>query len=174
MARGYDEVHGGFGFGARNEGGTSLLEFAKAFDLVLANMGFQKREDHLVTFRSRVAKAQIDYLLLRRGDKGLCTDCKVIPSECLSMQHRLLVMDLEVKGVGKKRAVYGQPKIKWGTLTKGKAQELREKLLAMRAQRSSGDASSMWTMTTNCIRKAVREVLGVSKGYSGGRGLVVE
>ncbi|XP_019244283.1 PREDICTED: uncharacterized protein LOC109224152 [Nicotiana attenuata] len=105
-ARGYDEVHGGFGFGVRNEGGTSLLEFAKAFDLVLANTGFQKREDHLVTFRSRVAKTQIDYLLLRRGDKGLCTDCKVIPSECLSMQHRLLVMDLEVKGVRKKRAGY--------------------------------------------------------------------
>ncbi|XP_070058024.1 uncharacterized protein [Nicotiana tomentosiformis] len=89
-ARGYDEVHGGFYFGARNEGGTSLLEFAKAFDLVLANTGFQKREDHLVTFRSRVAKTQIDYLLLRRGDKGMCKDCKVIPRECLSTQHRLL------------------------------------------------------------------------------------
>ncbi|XP_075080027.1 uncharacterized protein LOC107779330 [Nicotiana tabacum] len=27
----YDEVHGGFGFGERNEGGTSLLDFAKSF-----------------------------------------------------------------------------------------------------------------------------------------------
>nr|XP_016440472.1 PREDICTED: craniofacial development protein 2-like [Nicotiana tabacum] len=27
----YDEVHRGFGFGERNEGGTSLLDFAKAF-----------------------------------------------------------------------------------------------------------------------------------------------
>ncbi|XP_070050891.1 uncharacterized protein [Nicotiana tomentosiformis] len=165
---GYDEVHGGFGFGARNEGGASLLEFAKAFDLVLANTSFQKREDHLVTFQSRSAKAQIDYLFLRRGDKGMCKDFKVIPSECLSTQHRLLVMDLEVKGVWKKRVVYIQPKIKWGALTKGKAQELREKLLAMGAWRSSGDASSMWTMTTNCIRETAREVLGVSKGCSGG------
>nr|XP_016454439.1 PREDICTED: uncharacterized protein LOC107778663 [Nicotiana tabacum] len=49
-------------------------------------------------------------------------------------------MDLEVKGVQKKRAVYGQPKIKWGALTKGKAQELGEKQLAMRAWRSSGNA----------------------------------
>ncbi|XP_070045687.1 uncharacterized protein [Nicotiana tomentosiformis] len=71
-ARGYDEVHGGFGFGVRNERGTSLLDFAKAFNLVLANTGFQKREEHLVTFQSRVAKTQIDYLLLRRGDKCLC------------------------------------------------------------------------------------------------------
>lgn len=100
---------------------------------MIANTGFQKREDHLIAFQSKVAKTQIDYLLLRRGGRDLCTDCKVIPSDCLSTQHRLLVMDLEVKRARKKRAVYGQPKIKWGALTKGKAQKLREKLLAMEA-----------------------------------------
>ncbi|XP_018630918.2 uncharacterized protein [Nicotiana tomentosiformis] len=69
-------------------------------------------------------------------------------------------MDLEIKRVRKKRVVYGQPKIKWGALTKAKAQELREKLLAMGAWRNSGDASSMWTTTANCIREAAREVRG--------------
>nr|XP_009791762.1 PREDICTED: uncharacterized protein LOC104238942 [Nicotiana sylvestris] len=59
-ARGYDEVHGSIDFGVRNEVGTSLLDFAKPFDLVLANTGFQKRKEQLVTFRSRVAKIQID------------------------------------------------------------------------------------------------------------------
>uniref|UniRef100_A0A1S3YYH7 Craniofacial development protein 2-like n=1 Tax=Nicotiana tabacum TaxID=4097 RepID=A0A1S3YYH7_TOBAC len=43
----YDEVHGGFGFGERNGGGTSLLDFAKAFGLVVANSCFPKREEHL-------------------------------------------------------------------------------------------------------------------------------
>ncbi|XP_075080425.1 uncharacterized protein LOC142165934 [Nicotiana tabacum] len=38
----------------------------------------------------------------------------------------------------------------------------------MGAWRSSGDASAMWTMTTQCIRKATREVLGISNGYSSG------
>ncbi|XP_019256392.1 PREDICTED: uncharacterized protein LOC109234790 [Nicotiana attenuata] len=38
----------------------------------------------------------------------------------------------------------------------------------MVACRSSGDASVMWSTTANCIRECVREVLGVSKGYSGG------
>ncbi|XP_070054680.1 uncharacterized protein [Nicotiana tomentosiformis] len=78
-AGGYGEVHGGFGFGERNGGGTSLLDFAKAFGLVIANSSFPKRERHLVTFQNAVAKTQIDYLLLRRGDRGLCKDCKVIP-----------------------------------------------------------------------------------------------
>ncbi|XP_019226339.1 PREDICTED: uncharacterized protein LOC109207803 [Nicotiana attenuata] len=102
-ARGYDDVHDGFYFGVRIEGGTSLLDFASAFDLVLSNSCFQKREDHLVTFRSAEAKTQIDYLLYRKRDRGLCTDCKVIPSEWLWTQHSLLVMDLEIKREKKKR-----------------------------------------------------------------------
>nr|XP_016466164.1 PREDICTED: craniofacial development protein 2-like [Nicotiana tabacum] len=49
---GYDDMHGGFSFGDRNRGGTSLLDFARAFDLVIANSSFSKKREHLVTFRS--------------------------------------------------------------------------------------------------------------------------
>nr|XP_016481803.1 PREDICTED: uncharacterized protein LOC107802754 [Nicotiana tabacum] len=52
----YSEVHGGFGFGDSNGGGTSLLDFAKAFELVIANSSFLKREEHLVIFRSAMEK----------------------------------------------------------------------------------------------------------------------
>ncbi|XP_059306307.1 uncharacterized protein LOC132057711 [Lycium ferocissimum] len=74
ISGGYDDVHGGFGFGARNGGGVALLDFARAFGLVIANSSFPKKEEHLVTFRSSVAKTQIDFLLLRKDDKGLCKD----------------------------------------------------------------------------------------------------
>ncbi|XP_019265667.1 PREDICTED: uncharacterized protein LOC109243208 [Nicotiana attenuata] len=47
---GYGEVHGVFGFGERNGGGTSLLDFAKAYGLVIASSSFSKREEHLVNF----------------------------------------------------------------------------------------------------------------------------
>ncbi|XP_075080247.1 uncharacterized protein LOC142165774 [Nicotiana tabacum] len=77
-------------------------------------------------------------------------------------------MDLEVKRIRKKRVMYSQPKFKWGAFTKANAQELREKLLTIEVWRSNGDASCIWTTTSNCIREADREVLGVSKGYSGG------
>ncbi|XP_019230743.1 PREDICTED: uncharacterized protein LOC109211648 [Nicotiana attenuata] len=36
------------------------------------------------------------------------------------------------------------------------------------AWKSGGDASVMWTATSDCIREVTREVLGVSKGYSSG------
>ncbi|XP_019236110.1 PREDICTED: craniofacial development protein 2-like [Nicotiana attenuata] len=58
---GYDEVHGGFNFGERNGGGTSFLDFTKAFGLVIVNSSFPKREEHLVTFQIAVAKTQIDF-----------------------------------------------------------------------------------------------------------------
>uniref|UniRef100_A0A1S3YGE9 Craniofacial development protein 2-like n=1 Tax=Nicotiana tabacum TaxID=4097 RepID=A0A1S3YGE9_TOBAC len=80
----YGEVHGGFVFGDRNGGGTSLLDFTKVFELVIANSTFPKREEHMVTFRSSAVKTQIDYLLLRRCDRGLCKDFKVIPGETLA------------------------------------------------------------------------------------------
>ncbi|XP_070035404.1 uncharacterized protein [Nicotiana tomentosiformis] len=62
----------------------------------------------------------------------------------------------------------GIPRVRWGALTKEKSRELGEKLLAMRAWRSCGDASCMWAMTANCLREAAKEVLGVLKGFSGG------
>ncbi|KAF3634505.1 putative early nodulin-93-like [Capsicum annuum] len=74
--KGYDDVHWGFGFGVRNDEGAALLEFVRAFGLMVVNSSFSKKEEHLVTFRSRVAKTQIDFLLLRKEDRALCKDCK--------------------------------------------------------------------------------------------------
>ncbi|XP_060201884.1 uncharacterized protein LOC132630311 [Lycium barbarum] len=76
-------------------------------------------------------------------------------------------MDLEIKRKRRKRVVSGQPKIRWDALNKDNTQELGERLRAMGAWRSSGDASSIWTTTAANIREVAREVLGVSKGYSG-------
>ncbi|KAG5587108.1 hypothetical protein H5410_047542, partial [Solanum commersonii] len=38
--------------------------------IVALTMCMEALEDHLVTFRSAAAKTQIDYLLLRKGDRG--------------------------------------------------------------------------------------------------------
>ncbi|XP_070031069.1 uncharacterized protein [Nicotiana tomentosiformis] len=154
--------------GIRTEEVLHRWGFTKAFELVIANSKFSKREEHLVTLQSMVAKTQIDYLLLRRCDRGLCKDCKVILGETIATQHRLLVMDVYIMIKRKRRSVRGRARIRWRALTKDKAQELEGRLLAMGAWRSSGDAGTMWTTMTNCIREAAREVLRVTKGYSGG------
>ncbi|XP_055826424.1 uncharacterized protein LOC129894820 [Solanum dulcamara] len=113
-SNGFDDVHGGFGFRERNGDGISLLEFAKAFELVIANSCFLKRDDQLVTFSSTVAKTQIEYLLFWKSDRGLCKDCKVISNENVTTQHKLLVMDLEIKRVRRKKTLYDQSRNRWG------------------------------------------------------------
>ncbi|XP_070057710.1 uncharacterized protein [Nicotiana tomentosiformis] len=139
----------------------SLLDFVRAFDLVIANSSFPKKREHLVTFRSSVDETQIDYLLCKKSDRALCMDCKIIPSENLSTLHRLLVMDLGIMRKRgrrrRRRAMYSQHRIKWGALTGAKAQELGVKLVTMRAWMSSGDASAMWTMIAQCIREVASE-----------------
>nr|XP_009631337.1 craniofacial development protein 2-like [Nicotiana tomentosiformis] len=112
----YDAAHRGFGFGDRNEGGVCLLDFAVTFEWVIANSSFSKREEHLVTFHSSVARTQIDYLLLRKADRVLFKDCKVIPSENLTTQHKLLVMDLKIKRKRHKKALCVRPEDQIGWL----------------------------------------------------------
>ncbi|XP_071700650.1 uncharacterized protein [Rutidosis leptorrhynchoides] len=41
---GFTGVHGGFGYGVRNEEGLSILEFAVAHDLAVVNLFFKKRD----------------------------------------------------------------------------------------------------------------------------------
>jgi hypothetical protein len=49
---GFYEVHGGFRYGSRNQEGEGILNFALAYDLIVANTLFRKRVSHLVTFSS--------------------------------------------------------------------------------------------------------------------------
>ena len=51
-ADGFEEVHGGFGYGERNNEGVRLLDFAVAHDLVIGNTLFKKRNSHFITYAS--------------------------------------------------------------------------------------------------------------------------
>jgi hypothetical protein len=46
----FEGVHGGFGFGDRNQEGKDILDFAVAYDLLVANTFFRKSQSNLVTF----------------------------------------------------------------------------------------------------------------------------
>jgi hypothetical protein len=49
---GFNVVHGGFGYGSRNQEGESILNFVLAYDLGIANTLFRNRFSHLVIFSS--------------------------------------------------------------------------------------------------------------------------
>ena len=63
---GFEAVHGGFGYGSRNQEGEKVLDFAIAFDLMIANTFFRKRQSYLVTFSSGQYSSKINFVLTRR------------------------------------------------------------------------------------------------------------
>jgi len=49
---GYDEMHGGFGYGDRNGDGSRILAFADGLNLVICNTWFMKQESQMVSLCS--------------------------------------------------------------------------------------------------------------------------
>ena len=119
--RGFENVHGGYGFGDRNDAGNSILDFAVSYDMILVNTWFRELVSHLITYRSGGNASQIDFFLTRRVGRSCCLDCKVIPGECVATQHRLLVLDIRLRKVYRKMRRVLNPKIKWWKL-KGDSQ----------------------------------------------------
>ena len=142
--KGFERVHGSFGFGNRNEAGDTILEFATAFDLIIANTFFQKRESHLVTYRSGTNVSQIDFFLTRRGDKMCCKDCKVIPGESVATQHRLLVLDTCFPEKQKRFRQTLEPRIRWWKLKGKEVENFKEKLSQKASWSIDDDIETMW------------------------------
>ncbi|CAL5375401.1 unnamed protein product [Camellia sinensis] len=161
---GYERVHGGYGFGDRNEAGERILDFALASDLVVANTMYKKRKEHLITFKSGLVKSQIDYFLVRKVDCLKCNDCKVIPGESLVSQHRILVLDLCFRGQYQARKDGGRRRTRWWDLKGDKLEIFKNRMDKEGTWDLEGDANTMWNSMTNYMRRISREVLGESKG----------
>ncbi|GJU72823.1 ataxia telangiectasia mutated family protein [Tanacetum coccineum] len=107
---GYAGVHGGFGYGVRNEEGRTILEFATAHDLVVVNYFFKKSDTHLITFGA-------------------------FSSEACSPQHRLVTLDVLFERQRQRRAETERPRILWKNLNGDAVETFRatvfEKLSAL-------------------------------------------
>src|SRR6218665_2454429 len=55
---GYEGVHGGHGYGMRNEEGERFLEMAQGLDLTIMNTYFKKPEGQKITYRSGTNQAR--------------------------------------------------------------------------------------------------------------------
>jgi hypothetical protein len=110
---GFEGVHGGFVYGRRNQEGEGILNFALAYDLIVANTLFRKRVSHLITFSSGQYCSQIDFIFARRQDRHACLDCKVIPRECVIPQHKLVVADFRFQVRLQRSKRVQAPRTKW-------------------------------------------------------------
>nr|GEY30296.1 retrovirus-related Pol polyprotein LINE-1 [Tanacetum cinerariifolium] len=163
---GYACVHGGFRYGARNEEGRAILDFATAHDFGIVNSHFKKRDHHLLTFQSRGRCTKIDYLLVRRGDLKACKECRVFPREAYSSQHSLQALDVLLKRVQRRREKSALPRILWKNLMGDATEEFRyrvaEGVLTRVEALAACDAGSMLNTLASIIKDAAKDTLGVA------------
>uniref|UniRef100_A0A1B0CYN4 OBP47-like domain-containing protein n=1 Tax=Phlebotomus papatasi TaxID=29031 RepID=A0A1B0CYN4_PHLPP len=91
---------------------TGLWCELEAYNHSVVNTYFKKKDDHLITYKSGNTATQIDFITCNRDILGKFKDCKVIPGEPLTTQHRLLVADLKVVQQRHNRVNKGPPKIR--------------------------------------------------------------
>ena len=93
---GFEGVDGGFG--KRNVEGEMILEFAVALNFVVANTWFKKNEGRLITYEIPwKCRTVIDYILIRKSERKLIKDVKVIRQEQCIPNHKLIICVLDLK-----------------------------------------------------------------------------
>ena len=59
--------------------------------MVVCNTFFKKEDSKLITYQSGDNRSMIDYLMVRKTDRCLVKDVKVISSEVCVLQHRMVI-----------------------------------------------------------------------------------
>ena len=79
------------GFGRRNAEGERILEFGDAVGMVVCNTFFKKEYFKLIAYQSGDNRSMIEYRMVRKTDRCLVKDEKVISSEDCVPQHRMVI-----------------------------------------------------------------------------------
>jgi hypothetical protein len=144
----------------QNQEGEDILNFAIAYDLMVANTFFRKRKSHLITFSSGQHLSQIDFVLTRREKIPNCMDCKVIPDECVVTQHKFLVADFCFQVCVRRDRDMKIMRTRWWKLKGDVSQVFKNRVIAEGSWNECEDADNMWKEMTTHIRKLAIEVFG--------------
>ncbi|CAH1263777.1 Hypp2763 [Branchiostoma lanceolatum] len=162
---GFEEVHGGHGFGDRNAEGERLLEFALANDLLVGNTLFIKRESHLVTYTSGNHRTQIDYILFRRSFRKAVTNVKVIPGEECARQHQLLVCDFVVRSPAVRKRKFTPRLRTWKLRDPAVARKFQETFVSKVGTATTSGVEALWSRLKTPLLEAAVNVCGYSKNH---------
>ena len=166
----YREVHGGMGYGRSEPDvqGERILEYALAFDLLLGNTCFKKRDSHLITYKSGNAATQIDFILFPRAMRKLVTDVKVIPGEEVALQRQLLVCDMKFDVPPKPKRKF-TPRLKVWKLTDPQRRNHFQEVFKLHVSAFAGvpDAATedIWNNLKTGLLKTTEEVCGTTRPH---------
>lgn len=164
-SQGFEGVHGGHGFGARNREGERVLEFGEAMDMIVCNTMFVKDRNKLITYTSGEGRSQIDYFMVRKRDRKHVWDVKVIPSEECVQQHKLLVCDLRLGKLDLKRRVYVPRRKVWKLRNPEIKRRFYEEIRTLTADNEINEGvNEQYTALKDNLLKATDLVCGWTRG----------
>lgn len=127
----YEWVHCGCGYGSKIRYLICFRYTKTSYVLVIPNTCFkkmdeqilfcwskkrkkkkEKRDEHLITYRSGLNFSQIDCILLEDG-WVLWKNCKIILGESLTTKYRLMVLDMPIPNNKTRNYVGRLPKTRW-------------------------------------------------------------
>ena len=76
MRDGFEDVIGCFSFGVRNHEGENMLGLGQEHNLRVMNSYYQKKREHLITYKSGGNESRRDYVLCRRHEELRTMKCK--------------------------------------------------------------------------------------------------
>ena len=164
---GYREVHDGMGYGRPEPDaeGERTLEYALAFDLLLGNTCFKKRDSHLITYKSGNIATQIVFILFHRTRPKHVTDVKVIPGKEVALQHQLLVCDMRIDVPAKSKCKF-TPRLKVWKLKDPQMNSHFQEVFNLHVSTSAGAADGatedIWNNIKTGLLKTTEEVCGTT------------
>lgn len=163
---GYEEVMGPFGYGVRNTEGENVLDFCVRNNLLIKNTFFKKKDSHKITRYSwdGRSKTVIDYIITDKLLGESVRDTKVIPSECLDSDHRLLVADLNYKVVHTAN-IRKAPRIKeWKLKDEVNKMAFQNLVIQKLPRNETQSAQEEWKLFKTTLVDSALEVCGKTKG----------
>ena len=148
--------------------GERILEYALAFDLLLGNTCFKKRDSRLITYKSGHAATQIDFILFPRAMRKLVTGVKVIPGEVAALQHQLFVCDMRLDVPPEPKRKF-TPRLKVWKLTDPQRRHHFQEVFKLHVSASADapDAATedIWNNLKTGLLKTTEEVCGTTRPH---------
>ena len=164
----FEGVHGGYGFGRRNVDGEMLLEFSDALDLDIVNTWFKQEVRKMITYETKACKTVIDFSLIRKRERKLVRDVKVIHEEGIK-QHKLLICVLDLKEKLVRSKVKFMKRCKVWKLKEAVTEGIFRQRVQARVAMSVGkpkDAEGVWKDLKECMLSNAVGVCRETKGVT--------
>ncbi|GFS13675.1 endonuclease-reverse transcriptase HmRTE-e01 [Elysia marginata] len=135
----------------------------EGLDMAVVNTFFKKREKQKITYKSGQGQSKIDFIMTRREDLKMFSDCKVIAGKEVVHQHRLVCGVVKVKECKKKRT-RAEKRIQTWKLTGDVEGEFKDKVNRQHRTHKEQTANEKWIDLKGVLLITAEEVCGTSKG----------